>query len=80
MSTDSQKIDMILEKAHSIDIRLSILETEFKGIPIKVSRLESDSKGAKAALIAIIGSIPVLLVLVRWLGLSPLIQAIGELK
>ena len=80
MSTDSEKIDIILSKVHSIDIRLSVLETSVKGIPAKVSRLESDSKAAKTTLKVLVGAIPVLLVLIRWLGLGSLVQAIGEIK
>lgn len=80
MSTDSQKLDMILDKVHSIDIRLNTLEVSLKGIPTKVSRLESDSKAAKTTFKVFAAAVPVLLVLVRWLGLSHLIEAIGEIK
>ena len=76
MSTDSQKLDMILEKTHSIDIRLSVLESSVKGLPVKVARLESDSKGIKLAVKIFVGAVPVLLVLIRWLGLS--IETIGD--
>jgi len=80
MYTDSQKIDAILEKAHSIDVRLSVLEASLRDIPGKVDKLESDSRTSKLIAKIAASSVPVLIVLIKWLGLSSLIQSIGEIK
>jgi hypothetical protein len=80
MSTDSEKLDTILEKVHSIDIRLNTLEVSLKGIPTKVLRLESDSKTVKSVFTVLTVAVPVFLVLLRWLGLSTFIQAFEEIK
>ena len=80
MSTDSQKIDIILEKAHSIDVRLSVLEASLREIPGKVDKLERDSRTSKLIAKIAASSVPVLIVLIKWLGLSSLIQSIGEIK
>lgn len=80
MSTDSQKIDLILEKVYSIDVRLSVLESSLKDIPGKVEKLERDGQTSRLIVKIAGSSVPILLILIKWLGLTSLIKIIGEME